>query len=142
MDDAALARAVVDPRTYIDQSAYDALFTPLRRAAPVCRVAPEGYRPFWLVTRHADIIEIERQPERFLNGPRSTLTSLADEEKLERLTGRRASALRTLVNMDDPDHRVVLRHHRHCGPRYDQLDHLGRPVGPDADAGRARSLAG
>ena len=106
MDDEALARAVVDPRTYVDQSAYDALFTPLRRHAPVCRVAPAGYRPFWLVTRHADIIEIERQPLRFQNEPRSTLTTLADEQRLERLTGRRDSALRTLVNMDDPDHRV------------------------------------
>ena len=106
MDDRALARAVVDPQTYVDQSAYDALFTPLRRSSPVHFVAPEGYRPFWLVTRHADIVEIERQPARFLNGPRSTLTTLADEERLERLTGRRDSALRTLVNMDDPDHRV------------------------------------
>lgn len=106
MDDRALARAVVDPQTYVDQSAYDALFTPLRRSSPVRWVAPEGYRPFWLVTRHADIVEIERQPERFLNGPRSTLATLADEEKLARLTGRRDSALRTLVNMDDPDHRL------------------------------------
>src|ERR1700730_9258534 len=106
MDDAAIGKAVIDPKTYVDQRAYDELFGALRRESPVRWAAPEGYRPFWLVTRHADIIEIERQPARFVNEQRSVLTTIADEQRLKALTGRQDSALRTLVNMDDPDHRV------------------------------------
>jgi cytochrome P450 len=106
MDDAAVANAVVNPRTYVDLRVYDELFTDLRRRSPVHWVEPAGFRPFWLVTRHADIIEIERQPRRFLNEPRSILATVADEKRLEAFSGRRDSALRTLVNMDDPDHRV------------------------------------
>jgi cytochrome P450 len=106
MDDAAIGKAVIDPKTYVDQRAYDELFGALRRESPARWAAPEGYRPFWLVTRHADIIEIERQPARFVNEQRSVLTTIADEQRLKALTGRQDSALRTLVNMDDPDHRV------------------------------------
>jgi cytochrome P450 len=106
MDDAAIGKAVIDPKTYVDQRAYDELFGALRRESPVRWAAPEGDRPFWLVTRHADIIEIERQPVRFVNEQRSVLTTIADEQRLKALTGRQDSALRTLVNMDDPDHRV------------------------------------
>src|SRR5262249_54391089 len=52
------------------------------------------------------IIEIERQPHRFPNEPRSVLVPIADEQRLKAFSGRRDSPLRTLVNMDDPDHRV------------------------------------
>jgi cytochrome P450 len=35
----------------------------LRREHPVAWADPEGFRPFWVVSRHADIRELERQPE-------------------------------------------------------------------------------
>ena len=89
MDDAAIGKAVIDPKTYVDQHAYDELFGALRRESPVRWAAPEGYRPFWLVTRHADIIEIERQPARFVNEQRSVLTTIADTPAPR--TKRRAS---------------------------------------------------
>ena len=35
---------------------------------PLAVARPEGFDPFWVVTRHADILEISRQNELFHNG--------------------------------------------------------------------------
>ncbi|TXL74810.1 cytochrome P450 [Vineibacter terrae] len=105
-DQAGIDRAIVDPRTYADQAACDALFARLRRERPAHWTAPDSVRPFWTISRHADIKDIERQNDRFINDPRLVLTSIADEERVKRITGGNHLLLRTLVNMDDPDHRV------------------------------------
>jgi cytochrome P450 len=103
MDDKAISQAVANPRTYVDQRACDALFTGLRRDSPVHWTQPDGYRPFWMVTRHADIMEIERQSDRFVNEPRLILSTIEDERRMGAAKG---AMLRTLVNMDNPDHRL------------------------------------
>ena len=103
MEDRAINEAIADPRTYANQHAYDGLFTTLRRQSPVHWTAPEGYRPFWMVTKHADIMEIERQSDRFLNEPRLILSTIEDERRME---AAKNAMLRTLVNMDNPDHRL------------------------------------
>lgn len=66
-DDLLSAAAWADPATM------DAVFTRLRAEQPVGRVEPAGYRPFWAITRHADILEISRQHLLFINGPRLNL---------------------------------------------------------------------
>src|SRR5215469_12701707 len=58
-----IGAALADPRIYQDRDRYHALLTRLRRENPLYWATPQGYRPFWVATRHADIQEIERQPE-------------------------------------------------------------------------------
>jgi len=99
-------QAIVDPKVYADIAAHDALFTKLRRESPVHWTDPGNVRPFWTISRHADIRDIERQNERFINHPRLVLTSIADEERVKKMTGGSHLLLRTLVNMDNPDHRA------------------------------------
>ena len=70
-----IGAALADPRIYQDRDRYHALLTRLRSENPLYRATPQGYRPFWVATRHADIQEIERQPEIFLSGPRLELFS-------------------------------------------------------------------
>ena len=43
--------------------------------APLAQAQPEGFDPFWVVTRHADIQEVERQNDLFHNGDRSTVVT-------------------------------------------------------------------
>ena len=105
MRDKALDDQIADPRTYADDRAYHALFTRLRREDPVHWTEPDGYRPFWTVSRHADVIEVERQSRRFLNDPRLALIPAEVEAQILARTGRHYT-VRSLVNMDDPDHRV------------------------------------
>ena len=56
---------LVDPVRYARGGYPHDVWTQLRAEAPVARVEPPGYKPFWAITRHADIMEIARQPTRF-----------------------------------------------------------------------------
>ena len=98
------AEAIAYPETYADDAALHDLLARLRRDSPVTWVEPEGYRPFWVISKHEDIMAIERQNDFFLNGPRSILQRAEAERLLEERFGH-ANGLRTLVHMDDPDHR-------------------------------------
>ncbi|AKK25703.1 cytochrome P450 [Mycobacterium sp. EPa45] len=102
MDDAA--RVLADPLAYTDEAGLHAALAHLRRHAPVSWVDVEGYRPFWAVTKHADIMDIERQNDLFTNDPRSILvaTELDDKLRADREAGM---GLSTLIHMDDPHHR-------------------------------------
>lgn len=99
--------AIVDPKTYADPGLFQQVYTSLRKEDPVHWTKPENYRPFWTITKHADIVEVERQSDKFLNAPRMMLFTHEEEEAIREATGGRTdSHLRTLVNMDNPDHRV------------------------------------
>ena len=45
-------------------------WTYLRKHAPVFWYARDNVDPFWAITKHADIVEIGKQPDKFLNAPR------------------------------------------------------------------------
>ena len=59
--------ALVSNVTYGDEAAIHGLLTRLRREDPVHWTAPEGFRPFWAITKHADILEIEKLNDQFHN---------------------------------------------------------------------------
>ncbi|HEY4342743.1 MAG TPA: cytochrome P450 [Parvibaculum sp.] len=106
MNDKATDNAIANPKTYASEEGFHSLFTKLRREDPVHWTEPDDYRPFWTISKHADISEIERQNELFINDPRLTLTTIDTEEKVKEFTGGSHLLLRTLVNMDNPDHRT------------------------------------
>lgn len=97
---------IVDPRTYANDELFHRLLAEIRREDPVHRVEVEGFTPFWLVSKHADIMEIEKQNDRFINDPLLTLTTTDAIEKTKEFTGGSHLLLRTLVHMDNPDHRA------------------------------------
>jgi cytochrome P450 len=99
-------REIAFPQTYANEERLQALFAAMRRDAPVAWIDAEGYPPFWAITKHADILEIERQHHRFVNEPRAVLQKLEAEAQARALTGGSANPVRSLVQMDDPDHRV------------------------------------
>jgi cytochrome P450 len=104
MDDAA--KVLADPTAYADDARLHAALTHLRASNPVAWVDNPPYRPFWAITRHADIMAIERANDLFLSEPRPLLaTAQADDFLKAQLDA--GMGLRTLIHMDDPHHRRV-----------------------------------
>jgi len=108
----ALDNAIVNPAVFGDESEIHRLLGDLRKTDPVHWTEPDGFRPFWAVTKHADILEIERLNDQFHNEPRSVLISMEAEKNLAAMWGGpdpktgRVSPLRTLIDMDGSDHRA------------------------------------
>jgi len=100
-----VAAAIVDPKAYADGRRVDAAFAWLRREAPFDVAEIAGFDPFWVVTRHADILAIERQNDLFHNGDRSAVVTTIDADKRVReMMGGSPHLVRSLVQMDNPDH--------------------------------------
>jgi cytochrome P450 len=72
-------------------------WTFLRKHAPVFWYARDNVDPFWAITKHADIVEIGKQPDKFLNAPRLAVFTKELEPPEE-------NTVRHLLNMDPPDH--------------------------------------
>ena len=94
---------ITDPATYADEALFHDAFAQLRRHDPVHWCEPRDYRPFWAVTRHADLTAVELNTKNFRNEPRQFLVTKADEEMMQAQTGSSTFA-RNLVAMDDPEH--------------------------------------
>ncbi|MCP2342296.1 cytochrome P450 [Actinomadura rupiterrae] len=95
-------RTLADPTAYADESRFHRAAGLLRRDDPVRWVEPEGYAPFWAVTRHADVLEVERRNDVFLNAPRLVLGT-AEYDAMRAAGG----GTRTIAHMDEPEHRAV-----------------------------------
>ncbi|WP_193046224.1 cytochrome P450 [Mycolicibacterium baixiangningiae] len=104
MDDAA--KVLADPTAYADDQRLHAALTHLRATNPVAWVDNPPYRPFWAITKHADIMAIERANDLFLSEPRPLL-STAQADDLAKAHLEAGMGLRTLIHMDDPHHRKV-----------------------------------
>src|SRR5580698_1236524 len=74
----------VDPTAYADEARFHAATTLLRHQSPVHWVdGGDDYRSFWALTRHADVMEVERDNHRFLSAPRPLLATIAAEQLAE-----------------------------------------------------------
>ena len=95
--------ALVDTKRWADEAWVHAQFAWLRENDPVRWMSPNGFDPFFSVTRHADIKAIESDKKLFINDPRPILSGKILEAMTRYLAGRR-HLVRSLVTMDDPDH--------------------------------------
>ena len=101
-----LADTLVSGRAYADGNAIDEAFCTLRATTPLAKAQPADYDPFWVVTRRADLMEIERQPEVFHAGDRATvITPWQNEAMVKKITGGEPQLIRSLVSLDGDEHR-------------------------------------
>ena len=69
----------------------------LHEQGGIHRIEREGFAPFWAVIDHGAVLDIERQPGLFTNGPEAVLQDQAtiDARQLD---------IKTLIHMDPPEH--------------------------------------
>ena len=92
---------LVDPDRYAELGYPHVEWAALRRDAPVEFFEPEGWPAFWAVTRHADIVEISKDPVRYLNGPGMTYVRHARDAGGD----GNPPQMKTIINKDPPEHR-------------------------------------
>jgi hypothetical protein len=98
-----LAQTLVSAPAYADDRIFEA-YRWLRANNPLGVAEPDGFDPFWVVTKHADILEISRNNALFPSAVRATtLTNKAADARAHAITGT-PHLVRTLVQMDEPDH--------------------------------------
>jgi cytochrome P450 len=109
-----IARQVVLPEGHRDDTPLFEAYRWLRENKPLGRARVEGYDPVWLVAKHADIMEIERQPQVFTSGggdkPGShnpILQNQAGDAFTKQLTGGSLRILETLTYLDPPEHTEI-----------------------------------
>jgi cytochrome P450 len=109
-----IARQVVLPEGHRDDVPLFEAYRWLREHHPLGQADVEGYDRVWLVSKHADIMEIERQPHVFTSGggdePGShnpILQNQAGDEFTKQLTGGSLRILETLTYLDPPEHTAV-----------------------------------
>ncbi len=85
---------LVDPSRYARDGYPHELWTRLRAEAPVAYFTPPGLEPFWAITKHADILEILKQPLRFSSAQGITL----------RRAGAAVTSSEMVVMLDPPRH--------------------------------------
>ena len=92
---------LIDPASYAANGPPHEAWTALRRHSPVHRCEPRDYPPFWAITRHADICEISKQPDKFLSQP--GIAHPRTSQIIDRSEG--VGAMRVIIEMDPPEHR-------------------------------------
>ena len=98
------AMSLLTPSDYADGTIHQT-YKWLRQHEPLGIAEVEGVDPFWVVTRHADILEVSRQNDLFHNGDRApVITSQVADRKVREMMGGSPHLLRTLIHMDAPDH--------------------------------------
>jgi cholest-4-en-3-one 26-monooxygenase len=90
---------LIDPERYARDGYPHEVWARLRAEDPVAYFAPPGFAPFWAITKHADIVQIAKQPLRFSSAQGITL----------RRANAAAMPSEMIVMLDPPRHGPVRR---------------------------------
>jgi cytochrome P450 len=95
-----LGSIFADPIAYADPDRWHAAAKRIRDERPILKVTLDDYPEFWAITKHADVMEIERHPEVFANEPLPVLTPMAN------VSAAADAPVKTLIQMDGDEHKA------------------------------------
>ncbi|ABI76490.1 cytochrome P450 family protein [Hyphomonas neptunium ATCC 15444] len=99
-----VSQRLVSPKAYATDQ-IDEAYRWARTNNPLGVARAEGYDPFWVLTKHDDILTVSRNNSLFHSADRATtLLNQAAIERTTRITGGSPNLVRSLVQMDAPDH--------------------------------------
>lgn len=87
---------------WADMDAWHARVAEIRRDEPVLRIDVDGFEPFSVLTRHADVVAVSRDNDRWHNTPRSVL---GPDVEWKRALASGMPLPKSLVQLDGHEHR-------------------------------------
>ena len=120
---------LVHPRTYVEHGYPHDEWTRLRRESPVHWIEREEGDSYWAITKHADITQISKNPELFINGPTLFVEFENPPEGEERF-----NAPPTLISLDPPIHhkyRQIINKRftpRALGRMHDDIERIAKKI--------------
>ncbi|MEA3078079.1 MAG: hypothetical protein QOF60_2987 [Actinomycetota bacterium] len=93
----------VTPSAFADDAAFHEACALLRRDDPVHLVEHPDYPPFHVLTKHADVHEVELHPAAWTNAP---LPVIAPQAAVDRQNAQGMPLLRTLIHLDGDEHKA------------------------------------
>lgn len=121
------ASLILDPKYWGQHGFPHAAARELRKSEPVRWFESDLVDPFWLITRHADIVEISRNPKLWTSTERSMI----------HMRRSNMPPIRTMLDMDPPEHTKHVKIYRNwLTPRNvrrmtDRLDEISRELVDD-----------
>ncbi len=98
-----ISETLVSPAAYATEALFDA-YRWMRANNPLGIAQPDGFDPFWVVSKHADILEVSKNNALFPSAVRpTTLTNKEAEARARAITGT-PHLVKSLVQMDEPEH--------------------------------------
>lgn len=95
---------ITDPSAYADDRIYEA-YAWLRKHNSLGLAKKDGFNPFWVVSRHADIMEISRRNHDFHAGDiENTFMDEASGRRIREINNGSPHLVQSLVVMDPPVH--------------------------------------
>jgi hypothetical protein len=96
-----IARIVISPKSYTDDELIYGTFRWLRENMPLAKAHVPGFDPIWIVTKHADIREAERNAKLFRNSDfNPVLNDRASDEFTRSINGGSTKIISSLTYMD------------------------------------------
>ena len=92
----------ISGEAYQNEALFHSAATKLRHEDPVHWVEHPLVNPFYVLTKHADIMDVELHNEIFLNAPRAIL----GDKKADAEREMQGHLVKSLVQMDDPEHKA------------------------------------
>jgi cytochrome P450 len=109
-----IAEQIVLPEGHSDHEKLFAAYAWMRENMPVGKAVVEGYDDLWLISKHADIMEVERNTEVFTAGGHEEpgshnpiLTNQAGDAFTKHLLGGSLRVMDALPYLDPPEHTTV-----------------------------------
>jgi cytochrome P450 len=100
-----IAQAVMSPQSYADDGIIYPALKWLRNNIPLGLATVPGFDPIWIVTKQADIREIERNGKLFHNADfNPILNDQASDQFMRDINHGSLRSISTLVFMDPPEH--------------------------------------
>ncbi|MFP5432459.1 MAG: hypothetical protein ACLGIM_04975, partial [Alphaproteobacteria bacterium] len=103
-----IGETIINPTAFTNPAAIGQMFAWLRANNPLGLARVEGYMPFWVVTKHADVLEVTRRNDIYdSTGKPFVLGATEQIERMREINGGADFPFQSLTGTDEPEHGAI-----------------------------------